>query len=73
MCTKYEVSMSNHVPRGGVHRRQCRCRCRMMPMMMTDKASLYKALRLINQMSQKAVGLLLVTVILPEYFHKENM
>ena len=33
-CIKYEVSMSNHVPGGGVHRQRCRRRCRMTPMMM---------------------------------------
>ena len=31
MCTKYEVSMSNPVPGGGVHRHQCQRQhqCRM--------------------------------------------
>ena len=29
MCTKYEVSMSNPVPGGGVHRCQCQCRTTM--------------------------------------------
>ena len=56
MCTKYEVSMSNHVPVGGVHRWQHRCQCRMMPMMTTDKAWLYKALWLKNQVSQKLMA-----------------
>ena len=54
MYTKYEVSMSNPVPGE---------RCAQMTMMLmpmtptstptTDKAWLYKALWLINQMSQK--------------------
>ena len=46
MYAKYDVSMSNHVPWGGLHRQGCR-------RTMTDKAWLYKALWLINQMSQK--------------------
>ena len=25
MCTEYEVSLSNPVPGGGVHRNQCQC------------------------------------------------
>ena len=32
MCTKYEVSMSNHVPGGGVHTCQHKCRCRKTTM-----------------------------------------
>ena len=34
MCTKYEVSMSNHVPGGSVHRQKM-----MMPMAMQDDAN----------------------------------
>ena len=53
MCTKYEVSMSNPVARGGVHRWRKQWYQRWWRMM--DNTWLNKALWFINEMSQKLV------------------